>query len=388
MTSAATGLTLDVLGSVDEFAPLAEEWDELVRAMPRPSPFMLHGWLHEWLIHYADEAEPAVYVARRDGVLVAALPLVRRRRLGLVVLAFAGEPHSALADLMLRPGEDESTARALVDRVAEGAHDYTDLFGLPGSSRLARLAGSRLTLVERVEAPVLDLARPWSEIYNEKTSSKKRNLHKRRRRQLQEQGTELEVVVARSVDELLPALEDAFRLHELRWKGRPDGSGFATVAGRRFNRAVVERLGPAGAPRIVLLKLDGRAIAFHYYFALEGTMYVYRLAFDPDLSRFSPGLVNTLDAIDAGAQEGLTRVEFLGGDERYKLELADRLEPLYEGLGLAPSTRGRFAVASRMANIRLRRRLKRSELAHKIYFERLAPVRRAAARARTLIARS
>jgi CelD/BcsL family acetyltransferase involved in cellulose biosynthesis len=382
------GLRLDVVRSVDGFASLAEEWDRLVRAMPRPSPFMLHGWLHEWLIHYADEAEPAVHVAWRGDTLVGALPLVRRRRLGLVVLAFAGEPHSALADLMLAPGEDESTGLRLVDLVAGGSHDYSDLFGLPGASRLAGLAGPRVALVERVEAPVLDLERPWSEIYNEKTSSKKRNLHKRRRRQLQEQGSELEVVVARTVDELLPALEDAFRLHELRWKGRPDGSGFATPAGRRFNRAVVERLGPLGAPRIVLLKLDGRAIAFHYYFALEGTMYVYRLAFDPELSRFSPGLVNTLDAIEAGAEEGLSRVEFLGGDERYKLELADRLEPLYQGLGLAPSARGRVAVASRMANIRLRRRLKKSELAHKIYFERLAPVRRAVSRVRTLIARA
>ena len=47
--------------------------------------------------------------------------------------------------------------------------------------------------------------------------------------------------------------------------------------------------------------------------------------------------MNTLDAIEAAAAEGATRVEFLGGAERYKLELADRLEPLYQGLGLRGS---------------------------------------------------
>ena len=31
-------------------------------------------------------------------------------------------------------------------------------------------------------------------------------------------------------------------LHELRWSGRPDGSGFATAEGRRFHRAALARL--------------------------------------------------------------------------------------------------------------------------------------------------
>ena len=30
-----------------EFATLRAEWDPLVHAMRRPSPFMLHGWLLE-----------------------------------------------------------------------------------------------------------------------------------------------------------------------------------------------------------------------------------------------------------------------------------------------------------------------------------------------------
>ena len=47
--------------------------------------------------------------------------------------------------------------------------------------------------------------------------------------------------------------------------------------------------------------------------------------------------MNTLDTLRIAADEGLTSVEFLGGAERYKLELADRFEPLYQGLGLAPA---------------------------------------------------
>ena len=89
-------------------------------------------------------------------------------------------------------------------------------------------------------------------------------------------------------------------------------------------------------------------------------MYVHRLGFDPSFARYSPGLVNTLDTIETAAAEGLTRVEFLGGAERYKLELADRLDPLCQGIGLARGPLARAVVASRLAYIRLRLRLKRA----------------------------
>jgi CelD/BcsL family acetyltransferase involved in cellulose biosynthesis len=111
-------------------------------------------------------------------------------------------------------------------------------------------------------------------------------------------------------------------------------------------------------------------------------MYVHRLAFDPAVARFSPGLVNTLDAIESAAQEGMTRVEFLGGGERYKVELADAFEPLYHGFGMASGMGGRAYAATQLATIRTRLALKRSPRLHRLYFEDLAPVRRLVQRVR------
>jgi CelD/BcsL family acetyltransferase involved in cellulose biosynthesis len=142
------------------------------------------------------------------------------------------------------------------------------------------------------------------------------------------------------------------------------------------------RLAELDIPRIVLLTLDGKAIAFHYYFALEGRMYVHRLGFDPALARYSPGLVNTLDTIETAAAEGLTRVEFLGGAERYKLELADDFDPLCHGLGLARGLRARALVTAELGAIELRLRLKQSPALRHLYVDGLAPLRRVAARSR------
>jgi CelD/BcsL family acetyltransferase involved in cellulose biosynthesis len=348
--------------------------------MPRPSPFLLHAWVAEWWRHYGDGLELAVHVARRDGDLVAALPLVVQKRLGLRVASFTGGRLSVLPDLLLARDAEPDTAAPLIERLTSGGADVVDFHGLPEGSRIAGLLGRRLELIRRVEAPVLSLEPDWDTVYKSKTNAKKRNHHKRRRRQLGELG-ELTVTVARELPELEPALEEAFELHALRWEGRPDGSGFATPVGRRFHRAVLKRLAAIDVARIVTLRLDGRAIAFHYWFALEGCMYVHRLAFDPELARWSPGLVNTLDAIQSAAEEGMTRVEYLGGGERYKLELADGLSPLCHGFGLSSGVRGRAYAAAHLGTIKARLRLKRSPRLHKLYFEDLAPARRALSRA-------
>jgi CelD/BcsL family acetyltransferase involved in cellulose biosynthesis len=377
-TVAPDGLTLETISSAESFAPLHQDWDLLVRAMPRPSPMLLHGWLREWWRHYGENGDLAVHVAYRDGRLVGALPLCVQSRFGLRVLTFLGGSQSALADVLVAPGESFATGTALAGRIATSGHDFADLFGLPGGSRLTTALGdSQLHLIERAEAPVLDIEGEWDDVYHAKMSGKKRSQDRRRRRNLALLG-KIEVAIARTRDELAAALEDAFALHSLRWNGRPDGSHFVTPTGRRFHRAAILALSDVDVPRIVTLKLDGRAIAFHYFFALERRMYVHRIAFDPDpaLARCSPGWLNTLDTIEAAAAEGANRVEFLGGADRYKLDLADRFEPLYEGFGLPGSLQGAAAARARVGAIQLRKTLKRSEALRHFYFDGLAPARR------------
>ncbi len=373
-------LTFATISSEDSFAPLGAEWDALVRAMPRPSPFLLHGWLTEWWRHYGDGCRLAVQAAFRDGRLVAALPLLTYRRRGLEVATFLGGRHSALADLLLADDEGPAVAATLVDRAASSGHDYLDVFGLPGDCRLAVASKTRTVhLFQRVEAPVLDLSDGWDATYRAKTNGKKRGHHRHRRRQVEALG-KVEVSVAHTLRDLEPALEHAFRLHALRWRGRPDGSGFVTPTGMRFNRAALRALAGVDVARILTLKVDGRAIAFSWYIALEGRMYLYRTAFDPAFAHCSPGLVNTLNLLEVAAAEGLTRVEFLGGAERYKVEFADRFEPLYMGLGLPGSVAGRAVVATRARWLGLRDAAKKSQAARQLY-HRTAPARRRLTRA-------
>lgn len=370
-----TSLTVTTISDPTAFEALAPEWDDLVVAAPRPSPFLLHGWLSAWWQH-APGRQIRIEVGLSGERLVAAIPLELATHAGLTVARVMGHHHTALADVVAAADHREDAVPFALEALASTGADYVDIFGFADGSSLHRAAdASGAFVVRRVEAPTLDLTEGWDAVYRAKTTSKKRNLHKRRRRQLSSLG-DLTMTVARSEPELAAALEDAFVLHDLRWRGRPDGSGFATAAGRRFHHEAVRRLAVKDVARILLLRVDGRPIAFHYYFVLEQQMYVHRLAFDPAFARYSPGQIATLAAIEAAAEEGVRRVEFLGGGERYKMELADTQEPLYELVGFPTTRRGAAAAWLTRRSIETRLALKRSDRLHAIYFEGMRPVRR------------
>jgi CelD/BcsL family acetyltransferase involved in cellulose biosynthesis len=366
--SPESGLRIETVSSESDFERLAGSWDELVRAMPRPSPFLLHAWLLEWWRHYGREGDLAVHVAYRGTRLVGALPLCIRRRLGLRVSEFVGGSWALLADVLVAPGEDASAVDALVDHASSSGHDFANLFGLPGSSRfVAALPPEALRLVERLEAPVLDLSAGWDIVYSAKLSSKARSERRRRTRQLQELGA-VESSVSRTREELQPALEDAFRVHGLRWHGRRDPSGFATPTGMRFHRAALLRLADMDVARLVTIRLDGRAIAFALYLQLSGAAYGLTMAFDPAYARFGLGSEAKLQSLEASAAEGITRVELLGAAAEHKQRFTDRFEPIYQGIGLARTLRGRVAGEALVNGIRARRRIKRSRTAQKLYY--------------------
>jgi CelD/BcsL family acetyltransferase involved in cellulose biosynthesis len=364
----ALPVRIETVSSEAGLIELAGSWDDLVRAMPRPSPFLLHSWLLEWWRHYGRGADLAVHVAYRGDHLVGALPLCTRRRSGLRVSEFVGGTWAILADALVAPGEDaQAVVAGLAAHAVQGEHDFADLFGLPGSSRLvAALPQGSLRLVQRLEAPVCDLGPSWEAAYTSRLSSKARSERRRRMRQLGQHGT-VESEVARTREEIARAVEDAFVVHDQRWRDRRDASGFSTETGKRFHRAALLALADQDVARGLTIRLDGRPIAFSLYLQLAGRSYGMNMAFDPAYAAYGPGSEAKLQAIEASWSEGVRRIELLGTAAEHKRRFTDRFEPVYEGIGLARTRRGRAATDTLLAGIRIRRALKRSKTARRIY---------------------
>lgn len=363
--------TLDGLEALEQLS--ARDWDTLVEALPHPSPYLLHGWLVARLRERTGAAEPRVHVARRDGRLAAALPLEVSRVLGLRLAQLAAGPHAVWGDVLLAPGEPESTAKELVDRASSSEHDFLRVHGLAADSRLARLGG--LQLVPRSNASVVGLDPGWDAVYRAKVSKRHRQDHRQKRRALGASGR-LETRIARTPEELAAVLPDTFRLHELRWAGRDERYAYANAPSRRFMDEAVRLLGERGQYRIVTLDLDGVPIAFLSYFVVGAAAVGHRTAFDPVHGRCSPGALVFVDGLADAASAGLDRFEFGDGNESFKRVLEDRHESVYDGFGVVTDLRGRLAMAAALEATRLRVRLRRWEPLRRAYARvRVAPAR-------------
>ena len=108
------------IGDAAAFAVLRPEWDALHDHCLGATPFSGHAWLSAWWAHYGDAGQRLRVVwVRRDGELVAAAPLLLRRRWGLRVLAAIGEGQSDYGDVLVHERWSDPAAERLAAAVRD-----------------------------------------------------------------------------------------------------------------------------------------------------------------------------------------------------------------------------------------------------------------------------
>ena len=373
----AAPVEVRVFTRADQILRHARAWDELIGLMPRPSPFLLTRWVVPWWETYGDPSrELAVLAAFRDDRLVGLLPLVVRSLPGVRLAGFMGEEQSALCDIALGPGESDETARALVAGCRQIGFDVANLFGLPSESILARVAGLRAHVIERVPAPVIAVHEPFAELYGRGYKSERRREHAKKRRRLERLGR-LTFAIAATAGEVTAALPDAQRIFVARRADLLDGSQFVTPVGRRFHERALVELADDGRVRLVTACLDGRPIAFYLYLVVGDSAVAHALGHLPEFGRHSIGMLTMFEALRGAIDdEGVKRFEFLGGDEPYKRSLTTSREPLMQLIGLAGSKRGRVLAGVIQRGVEGRVWLRDNDLARRLYLRAALPLAR------------
>jgi CelD/BcsL family acetyltransferase involved in cellulose biosynthesis len=96
---------------------------------------------------------------------------------------------------------------------------------------------------------------------------------------------------------------------------------------RRLAAAAPARCGCACSLRLRLLELDGQLLAGDLSCVFENTEFLVKTGYDERFSRLSPGLVLRAEALRAAIDEGLSRYDFLGGPDPYKVRWGAVLRP-------------------------------------------------------------
>jgi CelD/BcsL family acetyltransferase involved in cellulose biosynthesis len=381
----AHGLTVSVMRDVSELERLRGEWEHLLGRSAGPRPSLTPTWmLTWWTVFGAGGGRRLHALAFRDGETLVGLVLLLERRhwyrrcvpLRRMELVASGEDtRDEIMSEYLGPlsavGYEDRVVEALVASLAEDASGWEEIVfsALDGqgasTQKLAPAWSARgFTCQTRItaECPFIRLPKRWED-YLAALSSEHRYTVKRSLRDFDRwAGKGWRVEVAETHEDLRRGKEILHRLHQHRWEAGGQDGVFTSPVFRRFHDLVMPRLLERGELDLRWLVVNDEPIAVSYSVVQDNGLYYYqggRATAVPKGVR--PGIVLHLHSIRAAIEAGRAEYDFLGGDARYKKQLAVATRQLVELRVVRPSfgEAARIAMeASRILLLRARSRLR------------------------------
>jgi CelD/BcsL family acetyltransferase involved in cellulose biosynthesis len=340
-------LSLQVIETVEDFAHLQPQWEELLADSGANGIFLSHAWLMTWWETFGKGRRLRLLAVRDEGRLVAVAPLLLRtiryyhllpfRRLEFLASGEdeAHEIDSDYLDFILRSGwEAPALERIFAFLVAEAGHGWDEivLARIPEHSPsvllipgLAEALDLRRSELQRVSGVVVSLPATWDDLLS-KIGKRHRHELRRSRRLLSERGR-LHFRWSRTADEFAELWPDFVALHQKRWQSRGQPGCFASPRFAAFHQRIGPCLASAGKARLGVLYLDETPLAACHLLVHAGTVYHYQSGLDVAAGgRSSPGEVLLGCCLEAAIGEGLRAWDFLGGMCRYKWSWSQQLQ--------------------------------------------------------------
>lgn len=326
---AAPGLSIEIVRSPERLAELASDWEALWLNADGLA-FQSHRWITAWWRTAPDQTNRQLRIGllRRDGKLVAILPLAIRRQ-GLVrTLEWAARDHSDFCDALIAPDCDPTALNSLWESVlAEGGFDLVYLNRLlPDSLALGlaeRSQAIRLRPYWRQEENYRVAGHwPTGQAWLDSQSKKTRQNYRRGRKFIEETGA-LRFRLFADDEPLAPVLEHVAALKR-KWLERHGRQSDLFDEGAAALPALVGALRALGVLRLFVLECDDATIAVSINLIQRNRMMAFVTTYDPDFERASPGMLLMCDYIRWSIDQGLEEVDFLCGGEDFKRRFATR----------------------------------------------------------------
>lgn len=340
---------------------LREEWEELLAHCAQSSFFLCWSWVRRWWQTYAPPDSRLYLLTCRDSEnrLLGLAPLYwqQRRFFGIPHLrdlnflgTGAGIKTSEHLDLLARRGYErvvaETCAAFLLQR-----HDWDRLWlwNIPDQSQT--LPHLQQTFGQAARTGIcdhphhLDVSADWETTQQNWTRKVGSNLERCARNLQKQYATEFRRVETER--ELMPALDEFVRLHQLRWQAKGASGSFAYPKFEGFLRAAIRQALQENRLAFWTYKLDGQCVAVLVAFLHNGVAHYFQSGFDMEYAKHSLGSVMVAHCIKACvADPQIREFDFMGGGATYKdswtktTREAFELELFRPGLGTLLYTTG------------------------------------------------
>lgn len=311
-TFSAQTMRVEFITAPEKWADYFQAWEELAAATIEPNvfyePWMLLPAVSRFgagkKLGLALVFAPDPTCDHGQPTLCGVFPLELQNRyhglhqsLPVKTLSFWKHPYCYLCTPLLRRECASQTLQAFFNWLESGEHGCALMeFNLmAGDGPFHHLLTDyfyktvRLTVTSECHTRALFQRAADADTYLEAALSGKRQRDlKRQRKQLSEIG-QIEYAALAQGDELALWIEEFLKLEALSWKGKENYALTSQAADRDYFEQIAAEAFQRGKLMMLALRLDGRPIACKCNFLAGSGSFAFKIAYDDDYARYSPG---------------------------------------------------------------------------------------------------
>lgn len=315
---------IEIIQNKNALNSIASQWNE--RAKPFKSPLFSYEWFLSCTEAFYREEDIRVVVVRSGDNISAIAPLVIVKRNGikwleLLGVSFLYEPCGLLYD------DEASLFLLLVEIVKLKLPFYFKrTTANPSiSAILKKLTKYRGIFVERTapSSAYVSVNSNWEEYLNSFSSKRRYEFRLKRRRSEQYGNVQIKIFCPKP-EELDSYMDLAYQIEAESWKGREGSALLYNQKLKNFFRIYTELACKEKTLRLCFFYINEKAVAVIIGLEYANRFWVLKIGYNEKWAKCSPGMQLTLETIRYAFSNGLKSYEFLGSDDLWKHDWANK----------------------------------------------------------------
>ena len=301
------------------FDQLSAEWDTLAAASITDTPFQKLAYQKGWFTHLG-EGELHTIAVYDDAALIGIGCFNLR---GDTITFNASKEETDYLDVIVSADNAQAVWQAIFDCFCgeqAPAWSCIDLFNIPAASPsrdiVATLAADRgfSFASERAEVcPIIELPASFDDYL---AGIDKKQRHEIKRKMRRADGAEAVVRIVDEADELSAEVAAFLTLLQ---KSTPEKRAWLNEGRTAAFQAIAASALADNTLQLMFIEVDGQKAASLFNFIYKDRCWVYNSGLDPDVfGKLSLGVTLSSKAIEKAIELGLSKFDFLRGDEEYK----------------------------------------------------------------------
>ncbi|MBZ0227171.1 MAG: GNAT family N-acetyltransferase [Bauldia sp.] len=328
-----------------DLAAVAAEWRDFERTAAG-HVFQSCDFVSTWLatVGAARSVAPQIVLGRaRDGTLVAILPFGMTRCMGARLLAWLGGEHADYHCGLYAPGfleglatDGDDAGPAFVRSVVALFRGRIDIAHFQRQPTMIGGAPNPFATYRAVpysaKSHLTRLGDSWETYYRSKRNSSSRR-HDRLKWQKLEASAPVEIVDARTPEEIEPILAAMFAQKKVSLSARGVPDMFACAGVPEFYREIARRPWPEGMSHVAAIRAGGDIVAANWGLVRGDRYYYVMTSYCPGrFAVYSPGRALMYHLMAWATERGITIFDFTIGDEDYKGQWCEEMMTMHDSV--------------------------------------------------------